>query len=41
MLQFKYSKMEVFKDHLNTESHKEDGRTDHGIVVSEFEYRPL
>jgi len=33
--------MEIFNDHLNTESHKEDGSTDHGIVVSEFEYRPL
>lgn len=32
--------MELYNDHLNQENHKENGSTDHGIVVSEFEYRP-
>ncbi len=32
--------LEITNDHLNTEEHKENGSTDHGIVHAEFEYRP-
>lgn len=32
--------MEIFNDHLNTDNHKDNGTTDHGIVQAEFEYRP-
>jgi endonuclease/exonuclease/phosphatase family metal-dependent hydrolase len=32
--------MEIINDHLNSDDHKEDGSTDHGIVRAEFEYRP-
>ncbi len=32
--------MDIRNDHLNTEEHKEDGTSDHGIVSATFEYRP-
>ncbi len=32
--------MEIINDHLNTDDHKQNGSTDHGIVHAEFEYRP-
>ncbi len=32
--------MEITNDHLNSDDHKENGSTDHGIVRAEFEYRP-
>ena len=32
--------MEITNDHLNSNDHKENGSTDHGIVRAEFEYRP-
>lgn len=33
--------MDIRNDHLNSEDHKEDGSTDHGIVRATFEYRPV
>ena len=35
-----FAGMEIANDHLNTEKHKLEGSTDHGIVCAEFEYRP-
>jgi endonuclease/exonuclease/phosphatase family metal-dependent hydrolase len=32
--------MEVTNDHLNTDDHKANGSSDHGIVHATFEYRP-
>lgn len=32
---------EIINDHLNSDDHKTDGSTDHGIVKSSFEYRPV
>ncbi|MCH9639744.1 MAG: endonuclease/exonuclease/phosphatase family protein [Betaproteobacteria bacterium] len=32
--------MEIINDHLNSDDHKANGSTDHGIVRTEFEYRP-
>jgi endonuclease/exonuclease/phosphatase family metal-dependent hydrolase len=32
--------MELINDHLNTDDHKDNGTTDHGIVRATFEYRP-
>jgi len=32
--------MDIRNDHLNTDEHKEDGTSDHGIVRAAFEYRP-
>lgn len=32
--------MDLTNDHLNTDEHKENGTTDHGIVRATFEYRP-
>lgn len=35
-----FKNLEIFNDHLNNDKHKENGSTDHGIVRTEFEYRP-
>lgn len=32
--------MDLYNDHLNTDEHKTNGTTDHGIVRTQFEYRP-
>lgn len=32
--------MEIYNDHLNSENHKENGSSDHGVVRASFEYRP-
>jgi endonuclease/exonuclease/phosphatase family metal-dependent hydrolase len=32
--------MEIANDHLNSDDHKENGSSDHGIVRATFEYRP-
>lgn len=32
--------MEIANDHLNSDDHKENGSSDHGIVRVTFEYRP-
>ncbi len=32
--------MELLNDHLNTDEHKLNGSSDHGIVKANFEYRP-
>lgn len=32
--------MDLVNDHLNSDDHKENGSTDHGIVRARFEYRP-
>jgi len=32
--------MDVVNDHLNSEDHKDNGTSDHGIVRATFEYRP-
>lgn len=32
--------MDIRNDHLNTDEHKQDGTSDHGIVRATFEYRP-
>jgi len=32
--------MDVRNDHLNTDEHKEDGTSDHGIVLATFKYQP-
>jgi endonuclease/exonuclease/phosphatase family metal-dependent hydrolase len=32
--------MEIANDHLNSDDHKENGSSDHGIVRAIFEYRP-
>lgn len=31
---------QIYNDHLNNDTHKENGSTDHGIVYAAFEYRP-
>lgn len=33
--------MEILNDHLNTEDHKSNGTSDHGVVKATFEYRPI
>lgn len=38
--QWAFMGMELFNDHLNTEEHKQNGSSDHGIVKATFEYRP-
>ena len=35
-----FAGMDIRNDHLNTDEHKADGTTDHGIVRATFEYRP-
>ncbi len=36
-----FSGMDIRNDHLNSEEHKKDGSSDHGIVRATFEYRPV
>lgn len=35
-----FAGMEIINDHLNTEEHKENGSSDHGIVKATFKYKP-
>lgn len=33
--------MEILNDHLNSENHKENGTSDHGVIKATFDYRPI